>query len=378
MNKHDFFKSFKIALIHDHCLTKGGSERVFYSLINSFPDADFFAFTMNYESTHEFLKKEKIHTHPLGKFVKNHRSFKLLFPIIIFLMSVWDFSKYDLIITSSSTSAKYIKNYKGIHVCYCYTPTRALWFHNKYFKKNKFLFINILFTLFIKIFQKIDLKAAQNIDYIISISKITKNNIKKLYNRSSKLIYSPISNTFFSKSHKKFFNHNYFLLISRLEYEKNINHIIETFNNIDRKLYIIGDGYQKKELQKLSGSNITFLGSVDDNTLIKYLSSTQALIYPTELEYGLVPIEANALGVPVIAYGKGGVKETMRFNEENPHKNTAIFYKSKNPKSLQDALKKFDEAIFDSNTLKKNASRFSEKIFIRNIQNYIKSILLKH
>lgn len=364
-----------IAIIHDQCLTMGGAERVFISIIKAFPDADIYTFAINYKLTHPALINKKIRTHPFGIIIRNHKHFKFLFPLVTVLMMLWNFKKYDLIITSSSTTAKYIKNFKGIHVCYCYTPTRAIWFSDNYFKKSSIGLKKFGLRIIIELLKKVDLFFINSVDHFIAISKITKRNILNIYKKPSKLIYSPINNNFFSKLEIKKPKDKYFLMISRLESEKNIDHVIDAFNKISKKLYIIGDGSEKEKLKSKSNANIIYLGVIDDKKLVNYLHLAHGLIFPSHLEYGLVPIEANALGVPVICYGKGGVTETMVFSKKDPKENTAIFYKFQTSESLLNALNKFEKITFNKNALRKNALRFSEERFIKEIRNHIKTII---
>ncbi len=362
----------KIALIQDQLLNKAGSERVFKYIIDAFPSADSFTFCINKDNTWDYYKNSNIIVHPIGRFIKSHKLFKILFPFNIILMRFWNFKKYDLIITSSATIAKYINNFNGIHVCYCYSPTRAIWFSDYYFKKNNVF--SYLFLKFLNFFKYLDLNASKNVDHFISISKITERNIKKIYNKSSIVIPAPIDNVFFNSLKTKIIKKKYFVLISRLETWKKIDHVIEAFNEIDKNLIIIGNGPDMNYLKSLvKKNNINFLGSLSDNDMIQYLINSEALIFPTDLEYGLVPIEANALGVPVICFGKGGVRETMISDEKNG--STAIFYKKQSSDSLLSALKSFNSKSFARDHLIKNALRFTEKKFKNDLLSYISKII---
>ena len=358
----------KIALVHDYLCNLGGSERVFQYICEAYPQADIYTLAYNPIKTYPFFLSKKIHTTFLNCLVRNGRSFKFSFPLATYAMQNINLSKYDLVISSSATIAKYIKT-NGIHICYCYIPTRAIWQFDEYFSKN---FIKKILKPIIKFLKKRDYNAAQRIDYFIAISKVTQEHIKETYKRQSKVIFSPIETEKFYSSKQR---SNNFLIISRLEYWKKIDYAIEAFNQLDLPLKIIGDGPERKKLQAMAKKNISFLGSVNDATLAKEYSKCKAVIFTPYLEYGLIPLEANASGTPVICYGKGGVLETMIPVDNNENKKaTAVFFYEQNPQAIVKAINKFQEYQFDPNYLISHASEWNVTTFKKKLISYVDSI----
>ena len=295
----------KIALVHDYLCGMGGSERVFQYICEAYPDADIFTLAYNPKLAPNYFAKRSINTTWLNTFVKSMETFRWSFPIASYVMESIDLRNYDLVLSSSATVAKYVKTPGSVHICYCYIPTRALWQTSQYFG---FGLKKILISPFLNYLRRRDFRVSQRPDKFIAISEFTKQSIKKIYNRDSDIIYSPIDLSKFTPKRKK---NNNFLIVSRLEEWKRVDYAIEAFNRLKIPLKIIGTGAEEGRLKRMANKNIQFLGGVDDNTLAKEYSNAQAVIFTPFLEYGLIPLEANASGTPVICLGKGGVLETM-------------------------------------------------------------------
>ena len=354
----------KIALIQDQLLTPAGSERVFYYMTQELKEADVYTLCYNEKTTLPGFRDIPIKTHWLNTLVRSHKAFKLFFPISTYAMERWDFSDYDLIITSSATTAKYIKKFRGAHICYCYFPTRAIWNFEEYFQSASSSDIpSNLFRILLNYFKKRDIKAASRVTKFIAISDVTKNAIRKIYNRSSVVIHSPIDNRHLTPNPIKI-DKGYFLVVSRLEKWKAIDYVITAFNDLNYELRVVGSGPERDSLISMSNKNITFLGRVGDDELVNLYREATAVIFPTELEYGLVPLEANACGTPVIALGRGGVLETMvPVGNDFGLAPNALYYSSPDAADLTDAINRFNPKLFKQCDLVKNASRFDVDSF---------------
>lgn len=361
----------RIALVHDYLCGIGGSERVFQYLCEEFKEADVYTLSFNPAKTLPYFKNIKINTTWLNKYVQSREAFKWSFPLATYAMEAIDLNEYDLVLSSSATVAKYVRVPNGIHICYCYIPTRALWQFDEYFGKS----IKIQFLKFIiPLLKKRDYKAAKRVNHFIAISNSSKEFIRKFYNRDSTVIYSPID---LEKFRVSSFKKNHFLIVSRLEHWKKIDYAIQAFNTMNLPLRIIGTGKDEKRLKDMAKSNIEFLGEVDDNTLIREYSKAKAVIFTPELEYGLIPLESIACGTPVVCYGKGGVEETMIPWESNNSKatSTAIYFYEQTPESLIEAIHKFEKASFNTQALVKHSLEWSVSEFKQKIRLYIDSIL---
>jgi glycosyltransferase involved in cell wall biosynthesis len=362
----------KIAIVHDYLCGIGGSERVFQYICEEFQEADIYTLSYNSALTYPYFKSRRIHTTWMNRFVRTMDAFRWLFPFATYAMQRLDLSKYDVVLSSSATSAKYIRAPNGIHICYCYIPTRAIWQFDEYFLpswKSRFI------SLFMPYLRKRDYSAAQDVDYFIAISEATKKYISDSYNKDSSVIYSPINLESFRPSSEK---QDYFLIVSRLEQWKRVDYAIEAFNYLGLPLRIIGTGVEEARFREMANSNIKFLGAVDDETLAGEYSRARAVIFTPYLEYGLIPLEASASGTPVICYGKGGITETMipwSANDKNQDYSTAIFFYEQTSDALVAAIKEFEKVTFNPAQLVNHASRWGVPEFRRQLREMVTKLV---
>ena len=361
----------KIAIVHDYLCGMGGSERIFKYLCEEFKDADAYTLAYNPARTLAYFKERKIRTTWMNNFVQSMDMFRWSFPVSTYVMEAIDLSSYDIVLSSSATVAKYIRAPNGKHICYCYIPTRALWQTENYFggswKSN-------LVKPFLSYLKHRDLKAAQRVDKFIAISKTTQNHISSIYGRDSQIIFSPIDIDRFEPSEKQ---GEHYLLVSRLEQWKRVDYAIQAFNRLELPLRVIGTGKEASKLRAMAGPNITFLGGVDDETLAREYAIAKAVIFTPFLEYGLIPLEANASGVPVICFGKGGNTETMipwANDSLNNRFATAVFFYEQNADALMKAVRQFEKAKFDTSNLVAHASHWSVPEFKRKIRHAVEAI----
>jgi len=360
----------KIALIQDSLLICAGSERVFKCMVEEFPEADIFTLAYNSKTTCPSFGNYKINTSWANMFIRSHSVFKLLFPISTYIMQYWDFNSYDIIISSSATTAKYISKFKGKHFCFGYFPTRAIWDYKRYFIKSNFF--SFIFKLMLPYLKYRDIKAANRVTQFISQSEVSKKAFNVIYGNDSSIINSPIDYNKFKVgiSENK---SDYYLIVSRLEQWKKLEYAIKAFNELDINLKIIGAGPLEKKLKSMAKTNIQFLGKVSDYTLVKLYGRAKALIFTPSLEYGLPPLEANAAGTPVIAFGEGAINETMLPFTTNKSFYTALFFDKQNKKSLIDAIITFENISFDRQKLSNYAKNFSEENFRLKLREFVKN-----
>lgn len=367
----------KIALVHDYLCGIGGSERVFQYICEAFPEGDIYTLAYNPQNCFPFFRSQQVHTTWLNPLVQNATLFRWMFPLATRVMQRLDFSSYDLIISSSATTAKYITKKNAIHICYCYIPTRALWHFDAYFPHS---IKASLLKLALPYLQKKDLAAAQRIDRFITISEISKKYIEEYYHRESIVLPSPIDCSLFALSRKR---DSHYLLVSRLEPWKRVDIAVQAFAKLGLPLRICGQGSEEARLRALATPNIEFLGEVDDETLAREYQRCKAVIFTPALEYGLVPLEAAACGTPVIAFGKGGIRETMiGANAENcTHfttaassqqvKPTAVFFYEQTPQALAAAIEQFQQIEFDPYYLRNHALQWDVPAFKDKFRNVV-------
>jgi len=363
-----------IALVHDALCCIGGAERVFKYLCEEYSEADIFTLCYNPKETLEFFNTRNINVTWLNKLIQTPKALRVSYPIASIVMNNLDLSKYDLIISSSASIAKYVSTNRGVHFSYCYYPTRALWEPEKYFGSSMWLRgVNPL----IEYYRKKDKKLSEHVDHFIAISEDSRNHIKEYYGRNSHVINCPIEISKFTPSIEK---SDYFLLVSRLLKWKRVDFAIKAFSDMGLPLKIIGTGEEESYLRSIAAPNIEFLGSVDDKQLAKEYSKAKAVIFTPFLEYGLIPLEANASGTPVIAYGNGGITETMiPYDPKKKRTNqqpTAIFFYEQSKEALIEAVNTFEKVEFEFEDLIQHAGKWDVTPFKKKIRGYISKFIV--
>jgi glycosyltransferase involved in cell wall biosynthesis len=361
----------KLAIIQDQLLTEAGSERVFLYMAQEFPEADIFTLAYNPETTWPEFRQFDIRTSWMNRFVQSHDRFKTAFPLSTHVMQHWDFSGYDTILTSSATTAKYIRCHHARHICYCYYPTRAIWTRGKYFDGAKSGLREKLFALAYDQLKKRDLEAARRVDEFIAISASSRDAIRQFYGRDASVLYSPIDVDRFTPGAAQTKTDRY-LMVGRLERWKRADFAIEAFNRLGLPLDIIGTGPEEPALRAMAGPTIRFLGRADDATLVKAYGAARAVIFSPELEYGLVPLEAAAAGTPTIALGKGGVLETMIGPDDaQGRRPTAVFFDEQTPEAVLAAIGRFAGMTFPKQGLMDHAKGFGIPEFRRKLRRLV-------
>lgn len=364
----------KVALVYDRVNKVGGAEKVLLVLHEIWPKAPLF--TAVFDSQGAFWAKGfKVIPSFLQKipfFRKRHEFIPWLTP---FAFESFNFSSFDVVISVTSAEAKFvITKPETLHICYCLTPTRYLWSgFGQYSKNPGFGVVNKIAGLFFNFvapkMRMIDQIASERPDYYVAISKEVQSRIKKYYRRNSEVIYPPVevdklaTGNWQLETAKK--DEGYFLVVSRLVPYKKIDLIIKAFNKLGWNLKIVGTGNQENHLKKIARVNIEFLGHLTEEELIYYYQKCQALVIACEEDFGLAPLEVQACGKPVIAFDKGGVGETVVGGK------TGLFFQEQTVKSLHLALNRFIKLKFNSLDCRKNAKKFSKKIFVKKFKNFV-------
>ncbi|MBL7036648.1 glycosyltransferase [Candidatus Microgenomates bacterium] len=352
----------KVAIVYDRVNKWGGAERVLLSLHQMFPRAPLYTSVYDPKKASWASVFPKIYTSFLQKipFAKSwHEGLGWLMPLAF---ESFDFNEFDLVISVTSEAAKgIITGPKTTHVCYMLTPTRYLWSHyDEYFKNKLLRFVSKPVVNYLKNWDKI---AVFRPDHIISISTAVQKRVKKYYGLDSEIIFPPVhvsQNKPSGKSYEK--DGEYFLCVSRLVPYKKVDLVVDVFNKLNLPLVIVGVGSQEKSLKRAANNNIVFKGKISDEKLKSIYKRAKALIVAQEEDFGIVFVEAQALGVPVIAYGKGGVLDIV------VDKQLGVLFNSQNEQSLIHAIAKFGKIRFNHSYLKTNAKRFEEAKFERQLQ----------
>ena len=322
----------KVALVYDRVNKIGGAERVLEVLHEIWPEAPLYT-AVYYPPGAPWAKKFKVipsflNKWPLAK--KHHELYPWLTPLAF---ESFDFSDFDLVISITSAEAKgIITKPKTKHFCYCLTPTRYLWSgYSDYFFNKGLRWLAQPMVGWMRNWDKI---AAQRPDEYLAISQEVQRRIKKYYHRESIVLYPPIDTEKFYPTEKNQ-NGDYFLIVSRLVSYKKIDLAVKAFNKLCLPLKIVGTGNQMFKLKTSAASNIEFLGELTDQELLSYYQDCRALIFPQKEDFGLVPLEAQSCGKPVIAFAGGGALETVIEGK------TGTFFKPQSVKALMEKVKNF-------------------------------------
>lgn len=359
----------KVAIVHDFLREYGGAERVVEVLHELYPDAPIFTAFVDFDGLGphaERLKQWDIRT----TWAQSIPFIKKLYSPLRFLapsfFSSLDLSEYDVIISSANAySAKCIKKKRPnqIHICYCHTPPRSLYGYPTARNWQKHLLTRMYGTIVNHYLRIVDFNSAQNVDYFIANSKEVQNRIKKFYRRDSVVIYPPLPISIDEHSTAK---GEYYLYVGRLTYSRHLDIAIEAFNSLKKKLVLVGQGAEKETLEKIAGKTITFTGYVSDSNLAEYYQNAKAVIYPAENEdFGIVPIEAMAYGLPVIASASGGILETVI------DKKTGVFFKEFTKEAIIEAVTTLEKLHIDPNVCKTQAKKFSKETFMRSFKEFV-------
>jgi glycosyltransferase involved in cell wall biosynthesis len=354
----------RIGIVHDYLNQYGGAERVVEALHELFPDAPIFTSFYLPDNLPPSFRKMDIRQSFISCFPFLNRHFKkyLLFYPLAF--QSFDLTGYDLILSSSSAFAKGIKVPQGaLHICYCYSPMRFVWDYENYIEKEEFGRVTKwILPWIIQYLKRWDLVTVSKVHHFISISNHIKERISKCYHVDSEVIYPPVKCDRFKIGDKQ---EGYYLIVSRLNAYKRIDLVIDTFNKLGLPLLIAGEGPRKKALEVISNKNITFLGRVSEEQLPELYSNSKAFIFPGMEDFGMAPVEAMASGRPVIAFGKGGALETVQDGK------TGILFNEQSSNALSEAVTKLENTLFDPILIKKQAERFSENRFKKQLRQFI-------
>ncbi|QEC54293.1 glycosyltransferase family 4 protein [Anseongella ginsenosidimutans] len=298
---------------------------------------------------------------------------RFFFPFGVLAMKQLHLKGYDVVLQSTTHCAKYIKTDPGtLIITYCHTPFRLAWSPDSYEKMIGSNFIKrTLYQLVTGILREIDMRAASKTKWFLTNAQVVVPRIKEAYKPSNDIfvINPPVKCRNFHVTDKP---GNYYLVVSRFEPYKKVDLVIEAFNEMpDKELVIVGKGTMEKQLKKIAGSNIRFLSGLSSRQLAEVFAGCKALIFPQLEDYGITPLEANAAGRPVIAYGKGGVMDTMIPAAGDASKATAVFFPEQTVEALKSAMEVFEELTFTPAFIRAHAESFDEKNFVDRIRKFV-------
>ncbi len=361
----------KVAIVHDFLLKLGGAERVTKALSEIFPEAPIHCLLYDEEKVGSVFPSERV----VPSFLQNYPRFmrrrhRFLTHKMPRAVEEMCFEGYDLVISSSSAFTHgIITPLETQHLCYCHSPMRYAWdYSNEYVRDNDIQgFKAVAYSFLIKYLRQWDRISSDRPDKYLANSVNVQKRLKKYYDVGSNVVFPPVDTDRFRAKEK---HEDYFLIVSTLTPYKRIELAVQLFNKIGRRLVIIGDGSQRPYLEEIAGDNIDFLGFKDDDTVREYLENCRAFIFPGEDDFGITPVEAMACGKPVLAYAKGGAKETVVSGK------TGEFFFEANVEGMEDGLARllYNAKFYRPHTIRRHALWFSRDNFEKNFMKEVRKL----
>jgi len=346
----------------------GGAENVVEQVALDYPEAPIYTSATFGENLFPVFKTDRVRNswmQRLPGMLKHHKKLFFLYPFAFRSLRIKD---ADLAWISSTSFSKWIPKPKGTRfVCYCHTPPRYFWNPDEYLNNE---IANPLLRGFVRMlvpfFRESDRRQSRKIDLFLANSKNVQERISRCYGRDSVVVYPPVDVNRFQVSNR---SEDFFLIVSRLVGYKRIDLAVKAFTETGRRLVIVGDGPDRKRLESLAGPNVEFLGRAPDETVTELMASCRGFVFPGCEDFGITPVEAQACGKPVVAFRGGGALETV------VEKETGVFFDEPTAESLATALDEFDAVAWDVPTIRHNAERFSNEVFLRRTREVLDEFL---
>ncbi len=356
----------RVALVHDWLNAMRGGEKILELLCELFPEAEIFTLFYEPDNVSALIASKPVHASPLQRFPWARKAYRHYLPLYPWAIERFRLQGFDLVISTSHCAAKGIRvPPPARHVCYCLTPMRYIWdLFDVYFPRHGPRPLSSLaMRLMVKRLRRWDVATAQRVDFFIAISEYIAKKISRYYGQSAAVIYPPVDTEFFTPGSVK--KSRQYLIVSALVPYKRTEIAIAAFNKLGLPLVIVGEGPEARRLHAIAKKNITFLGWVKNEWLRQLYRESQALIFPGEEDFGLVPVEAQACGIPVIAYKKGGVLESVVDSI------TGCFFEPQTADALREAVERFDPIRYETATVRKNAEQFSKQRCAEQLREFV-------
>ena len=369
----------RVAIVHEWLITFGGSEKVLVELLALFPEADLFAVIDFLPAEYrEGLRGKTVKTSFIQRLPFAARRYKAYLPLMPLAIEQFDLSAYDVVISSSHAVAKgVITGPNQTHICYCHSPMRYAWdLQHQYLRESGLTkgIKSLLARLILHYIRLWDVRSATGVDLFIANSAYIARRIRKTYRREAVVVHPPVDVESLPFQNEK---EDFYVTASRMVPYKRIDIIIEAFAKMpQQRLVVIGDGPDMEKLRALGTENITFLGYQNDSVLRDHLRRARGFVFAAEEDFGILPVEAQACGTPVIAYAAGGALETVL-----PAGNalglpaTGVFFAEQTPAAVCAAVARFESLRFDPHNCRAWAERFSRTVFAQAMREQLTPML---
>jgi glycosyltransferase involved in cell wall biosynthesis len=362
----------KLAIVHDWLTNMGGAERLIVNFHELYPDAPIYTSVYNPEKLDkELVENVQIKTTFLQKNRKKVENHKKYFPLMPMAFESLDLNEYDVILSSSTCCAKgIIPHANTIHIFYCSTPMRYAWEKREDYVKGMGKLKKKLVSILMHYMRIWDVTSSARVDYFIANSSAVKERIKKYYNRDAVVINPAVRCSMFDISEK---DEDYYFVVSRLVGYKRFDLAVQACIELNKNLVVIGDGPELENLKKMAEGheNIKFLGAQNTDVIKKYMSEGKALLFPGEEDFGIAPVESMACGRPVIAYGKGGVLDSVVDGK------TGVFFYEQTVEAVKEAIIKSEGISFNKKEIREYTFKFDETEFKKKIKEFIERKIIE-
>ena len=357
----------KVAIIHDWLNGMRGGEKVLEVMLEVFPQADIYTLFLEEKNISEKIRAHRIFASPLNKYSFIRKRYKHFLPLFPSTIESFNLIGYDLVISSSHCVAKgIIPGPEALHVSYLHSPMRYIWDqYYSYFGKARGLKKSFIQRQISKL-RTWDAAASSRVDHFIANSNFVKKRIWKYYRREAAVIHPPVDTDFYQPTaHPK---RDYFLTVSALVPYKEIDRLIEAFNQVGDTLIVVGKGPEEKKLKKIAKENIIFKKNLSAEELRELYQHASAFVFAGIEDFGISFVEAQACGTPVLAYKKGGVLDIVT-------EDTGLLFEQQTADHIIDAVNKIKKIDFKPSIIRKNSIKFSRESFKKNFEDYMNNRL---
>ncbi|HEY4688306.1 MAG TPA: glycosyltransferase [Anaerolineae bacterium] len=357
----------KIALVHDWLNQYGGAERVLEVLKEMYPDAPIYTSLYWRAGMPEAYRAWDIRTAWLDRAPGIYRHHQPYLPLYPLAFRAFDLSGYDVVLSNKSGFCHGVPTGNALHVCYCLAPTRYVWSLGAYAEREALgRLTRLALKPLVAWLRRWDYAAAQRVTHFAAISTEIQGRIRAYYNRDAVVIHPPVD----LRRYRPAAPHaDYYLIVSRLIPYKRIDLAIEAFNRLERPLWIVGSGRDLDRLRARAGPHVKFLGRVPDSDLPDLVAHCKAFVFPGYEDFGIAPVEAQAAGRPVIAYGAGGALDTVIDGQ------TGVLFREQTVEALMDAVRRSDAIQFEPDSIRANAARFDTSVFKAGLGRFVEECI---